>query len=246
MGALLTAELIKLRTTRTFVALAATAVVLSLLLTILTAALTEPTASSVRSDVFESDLTTLFILVLAVVGISGEWRHRTITSSLLAAPDRVRFMLAKTLAYAAAGVALSVLITVAVDVAGMVILSARDQPTPPAGDLVDLAWRNFVLAALLGCLGVGVGALVRNQPVAIVGLLALGFIVEPVLLGLAPSVGRFGPLVGLPSGVTESDIGDGTADLFAPGLALALLVAWVVLLVGLGTLLLRRRDVDGG
>ena len=46
---------------------------------------------------------SLFILLLGVMGIAGEWRHRTITSSLLAAPDRLRFLAAKTLAFAAAG-----------------------------------------------------------------------------------------------------------------------------------------------
>lgn len=246
MGALLRAEGLKLRTTRTFLALAGSAVGLSLLLTVLVAALTEPTRASVVSDVFESDLSSLFILVLAVVGISGEWRHRTITSSLLAAPDRARFMVAKALAYAAAGVLLSLLITIAVDVAGLAVLSLRDLPTPGLGDLLDLGWRNLVIAALLGGFGVGVGALVRNQPVAIVGLLAFAFIVEPLLLSLIPDVARFGPLVGLPSAVTETDVGIGDVDLLAPGLALLALLAWVIALVGLGTLLLRRRDLDGG
>ena len=54
-------------------------------------------------EVFASDTSSLFILMLAIVGITGEWRHRTITSSLLAAPDRLRFLAAKTLAFAAAG-----------------------------------------------------------------------------------------------------------------------------------------------
>lgn len=246
MGPLLKAELIKLRTTRTFLALIAAAVGLSLLLTVLTATLTEPTRESVLTDVFQSDLSGLFILILAVIGITGEWRHRTITSSLLAAPDRGRFMVAKTLAYAAAGVVLSVLITLAVYVVGFIILSARGLPTPSASDLVDAAWRNFAIAAALGGIGVGVGALVRNQPVAIVGLIVVSLFVEPLLLGLAPAVGRLGPLVGLPTGVTEGDSGFDDVDLLAPGLALLGLAAWVMLLVGLGTALLRRRDVDGG
>ena len=103
MTALLRAELLKLRTTRTFVALTAAAVGTSLLITVLVGLLTEPTQDEVLSDVFTSDTSSLFILDPRGVGITGEWRHRTITSSLLAAPDRLRFLAAKTVAFAAAG-----------------------------------------------------------------------------------------------------------------------------------------------
>ena len=46
------AELIKLRTTRTFIALTASAVGISLLITILVASITEPTEEDVLTDVF--------------------------------------------------------------------------------------------------------------------------------------------------------------------------------------------------
>ena len=133
--ALLEAELLKLRTTRTFVALAAIAVATSVLIAGLTSLLSEPTEKSVLTDVFTSDTSSLFILILAIVGITGEWRHRTITSSLLAAPDRLRFLAAKTLAFAAAGLILSLLIAIAVSITGFAVLSARDLPVPEAGEL---------------------------------------------------------------------------------------------------------------
>lgn len=246
MGALLEAELVKLRTTRTFVVFVATAVGLSLLLAILFASLSEPTEETVIDEVFASDFSSLFILILGVIGVAGEWRHRTITSSLLAAPDRLRFLLAKTIAYAAAGAALSLLITIAVAIAGYVILSARDLPTPELADLADFAWRNLLIAALLGAFGVGVGALVRNQPIAIVGILALAFVVEPALLALAPDVGRFGPLLGAPSAVQDVDVGLEEIELLSPAVGVLVSLAWVAVTVGLGALLLRSRDLDGG
>ena len=112
MSALLRAELLKLRTTRTFIALTAVAVATSVLLIVLVSVLTEPSEEDVLVDVFTADTSSLFILLLAVIGISGEWRHRTITSSLLAAPDRLRFLAAKTVAFAAAGVVMSLLISI--------------------------------------------------------------------------------------------------------------------------------------
>ena len=149
-------------------------------------------------------------MILAVIGITGEWRHHTITSSLLAAPDRVRFLAAKLIAFAIAGLVLSVLISVAISIVGFVILSARDLPTPELGDLIDRFARNAGIAALGGAFGVGLGAIVRNQVVAIVGLLVLSFAVEPLLIGLAPDVGRFGPFGALPTaaaGIDPQDAG---------------------------------------
>jgi hypothetical protein len=127
---LLHAELLKLRTTRTFVALVGVTAFTSLLIVVLVCLLTEPTEESVLRDVYTADTTSLFILVLAVVGITGEWRHRTIAGALLAAPDRVRFLAAKTLAFAAAGIVLSVAVSVSVATVASVLLSVRDLPVP--------------------------------------------------------------------------------------------------------------------
>jgi ABC-2 type transport system permease protein len=245
--ALLNAELIKLRTTRTFAALAGAAVATSLLLSVLVSLLTEPTEDSVLVDVFASDTSGIFILVLAVVGIAGEWRHRTITSSLLAAPDRVRFLAAKTLAFAAAGVVLSVVIAVAVTIAGVAILSARDLPLPEAGELLGQYARNALIAALLGALGVGIGVLVRNQIVAIVGLLVVMFVVEPIVLQLAEDVGRWGPLGPLPTALADlppEDAGLGDVALPSPAAAALALLGWIAAAFAAGATLLRKRDLS--
>ena len=248
MRALLEAELLKLRTTRTFIALTGAAVGISLLITVLVASITEPTQEDVLTDVFTSDVSSLFILILAVIGITGEWRHRTITSSLLAAPDRLRFLAAKTIAFAVAGVVLSVLISIAVAIAGFAILSARDLPTPDVGELVEQFARNAMIAALLGAFGVGIGALVRNQVVAIVGVLVVGFAVEPVLLALAPEVGRYGPVGALPTaaqGLDPQDVGmPPDVDLPAAGTAVLLLLAWIGAAFAAGAALLRYRDLE--
>ena len=68
---------------------------------------------------------------------------------------------------------LSLLISIAVAIFGFAILSVRDLPMPEAGELLGQFGRNAEVAALLGAFGVGIGALVRNQPTAIVGVLLL-------------------------------------------------------------------------
>jgi ABC-2 type transport system permease protein len=246
MKRLLTGELIKLRTTRTFWALAGVGIGLSIILVSLSAALIDH-SDDIITDVFQSDVSSLFILILAVVGITGEWRHRTITSSLLAAPDRIRFLASKTLAFAAAGALLSLAISIVVGLIAFGVLGLRDIPTPALSDVFEAYSRNIVEAALLGALGVGIGSLIRNQPTAIVAILICMFVVDNILAGLLPGVERFSPLGGLPNavqGLDAGDVGQGDVDYFAFVPAVALMLVWIGALFALGGALLRSRDVE--
>jgi hypothetical protein len=106
--------------------------------------------------------------------------------------------------------------------------------------------RNAEAAALLGAFGVAIGSLVRNQPVAIVGVLVLWLAIEPTVLALAPDVGRFSPFSALSAGVQDipsEDIGAEDADLLSPGLAALGLLAWIGALFAPGYALLQRRDL---
>jgi ABC-2 type transport system permease protein len=239
---LLSAELLKLRTTRTFVTLVSVTVVLSLIVVGLTAILTDDfTEESVR-EMFTFDFSALFILLLGVTGMAGEWRHRTITSSVLAAPDRVRLLVAKLISYAVAGTVLSLIVTVALMALGTVILSLRDVTTLGLADLADVLWRNLVVAALLGAFGVCIGGIVRNQIVAIVGILIFAFALEPALLNLALEVGKFGPTTGAPSGIIGINPVD-NGELLSPVVALLVMLGWVGLGFAITATLLRRRDL---
>jgi ABC-2 type transport system permease protein len=239
-GRLLQAELLKLRTTRTFLALVGSAAALGLLVAALTGSLVkDPTGDDLR-NIVAADTSALFILVLGIVGGAGEWRHRTIAGTLLSTPDRRAVVVAKALAYAAAGVVLSLAATIVVTVVAMVILSGRGEPTIGAADFVDVLWRNLVRAAFYGAIGAAIGTLVRNQPTAIVGVLVVLFIVEPTLGALAPKVERFGPISGAPSGLLGTDSGD---DVLAPGAALLVMLGWAGLLGVAAAESLARRDV---
>jgi ABC-2 type transport system permease protein len=242
MKPLLRAELLKLRTTRTFVTLVSVTLALSLLVVGLSTILTDTFTEQEVRELFTADFSSLFILLLGVTGMAGEWRHRTITSSVLAAPARVRLLAAKVISYAVAGTVLSLIVTVALMALGILILSIRGETTLGVADLADVLWRNLVIAALLGAFGVCIGGLVRNQIVAIVGLLILAFALEPALFALAPDVGRLGPTFGAPNGVIEiNPVGEG--ELLSPGVALLVMVGWVTLGFALTAALLRRRDL---
>ena len=240
MSQLLKAELLKLRTTRTFLALVGAALVISLALTILLASLVDADSGQDVSDILLTDTSALFILVLATVGMTGEWRHRTITGTVLAAPDRARVLLAKVAVYALAGVVLSLIVSVICMAVGSAILSSRGQITLDIGDLASLLWRNLALAAYSGAIGVLVGALVRNQAAAIVGILVWLFIVEPTVLAAATDVGRFGPLIGAPNGFT---VFEDDPELLSRFPAFLVMLAWLGVLGAAAAALLRKRDL---
>jgi ABC-2 type transport system permease protein len=237
MNALLHAELLKLRTTRTFAAVVGTAAALSLILVGLGAGL------GVEKDphaLFTNTSITYIIVLLGAIGMTGEWRHRTITGSVLAAPNRLRLLAAKALSYSVAGVVLSVLVTVTTMVVGTLILEIRGEPALGAGGLADVLWRNLAVAALLGPLGVAVGALVRNQVVTVVSLIAMAAVLEPAVQQVAPHVGRFGPLAGAPGGILGGPNADG---LLAPGVALPVLIAWAGIAFAAAAWRLQSRDL---
>lgn len=243
MSALLRAELLKLRTTRTFVALVGSALALSLLVVGLSTLLSDELDEEDVRMLFTADFSGLFILLLGVLGMAGEWRHRTITSTILAAPDRLRLLAAKTLSYAVAGVVLSLVVTVTIMAVGTLILTTRDMTTVGLGDLADVLWRNLVVAALLGAFGVCIGGLVRNQVAAIIGLLVFSFALEPAIGGLVPEVGRFGPTSGAPNGILQTEGFDDAEVLLAPGVAVMVMLAWVGASFAAAAALLERRDL---
>lgn len=239
MNALLRGEILKLRTTRTFLALVGAALALSLLLVTLSATLDSGFSESDVRALFSSTFDGAFICLLGAIGMSGEWRHRTIAGTVLAAPDRGRLIAAKAISYAVAGVLLSLVVTAATIGVGTLILAGSGELTLGFVELADVVWRNLVVAALLGAFGVGLGGLVRNQVVAVTGLLVVALALEPAVIAAAPEVGRYAPLTGAPGGIVEYSV----EGLLATGPALAVSIAWVTCALVSAAALLRRRDL---
>jgi hypothetical protein len=154
----------------------------------------------------------------------------------------MKLLAAKVVAYAIAGALLSLLVSLAIMVVGSAILAARDLTTLGLGDLADALWRNLVLAALSGALGVCIGGIVRNQVVAIVATLILALAIEPTVITLAPEVGQFGFTSGAPNAILDIPPLDGDRQL---SLVLALLVmfGWLGSGFAAAATLLRRRDL---
>jgi ABC-2 type transport system permease protein len=180
------------------------------------------------------------LLILGLVGTTGEYRHGTITSSLLGTPERRRLVASKLLGYTIAGALLGVAAIAAVFAVGVPWLSAREAPVEllGAGDYLELAARGTALAALSGALGVGIGAIVRNQVAAVVGTLVYLFMLEPVVGVISSELAAY-TMGGAQTALGAGDLDD-ALDPLPAGLVLT---GWVLLLGSLGALLEEQRDV---
>jgi len=241
MMALLRAELLKLRTTRTFASLLGVTMTLSVLITYLTVTHGSRGPEAMRDNLIVADTSGALIVLLGVIGTTGEWRHRTITSAVLASPARVRMLAAKVLAYAVAGIVVSLVTTTTV-LTIAIALSSRGDELLSLATMVDVVWRSALVAALLGALSVSLGALIRNQTVAVAGGLIVGFFVDPLLEQGAPAIARFEPLAGVPNSILDGFNALGHYQL-TPGVAVGVALAWIVATFTAAALLLRRRDL---
>jgi ABC-2 type transport system permease protein len=242
---LVRAELLKLRTTRTFFGVAGATLGLVLLIVVLTLALTDEFANEddVRSVLSTAGASGLLLLVLGVVASAGEYRHGTIASTLLVTPNRLRAVGAQTLACALTGLVVGLAAAALTAAIGLPWLSARDAPTLTTGQLLGLFLGGALYAALAAALGTGVGALLRNQVAAVVLVLVLLFIVDPTVSALVDDYAKYS-LNGLGiamSGGPASDVeGD---DLLPFGVAALLWAGYTAVLVLAAATLTARRDI---
>jgi cell division protein FtsX len=96
----------------------------------------------------------------------------------------------------------------------------------------------LAVSVLFGVLGVAIGAIARNQTVALVASLAWLVVVEPILFAAAPRVFRWLP--GVASFSLRRQPGD---DLVPVGAGAAVLVVTVAVALVAGVVLVERDDV---
>lgn len=242
MTNLVAAELLKFRTTRTFWALAASALGLVLLIVILNLAIDDSlrSESDVRSLLSTAGIFGLLTLILGVVAGAGEYRHGTIASTLLVTPQRLRAVTANVLGCFLGGLAIGAVVSAATAVVALPWLSANDADLPSAGATLGIFLGGILYGALAAALGAAFGALLRNQVAAVVIVLVLIFVVDPAIAGLLEGVGQF-TLTGLAIAMSGGDNGD--MDLLPFGLAALVWALYTALLTALAVIFTARRDV---
>jgi ABC-type transport system involved in multi-copper enzyme maturation permease subunit len=248
MSRLVRAELLKQRTTPTILLLLFSMVGLILLIVLmhdlgLSRAQLSTSDGQLKVAGWGTGIGALFAALLGAMSITGEIRHGTIRPTFLAIPKRERVIAAKLVATALIGIGVGLLaegLTTGIEAAGLAIRGIPIQLG--AGDFLQLLAGGAIAAAFFAAIGLGVGAVVRQQVGAVVGLTIWFLMIETTLIGDVPSAGKFAP--GAAAGAIAGAIQTQSASkLVAPGVGVLLLVLYAAIAATAGIVLTNRRDV---
>jgi ABC-2 type transport system permease protein len=244
MTRLLRAELLKLRTTRTVWGLLVATVVLTgtavagAVIVADNAGVNLDSDEGVRLVLHVSGAGAVLVLVLGIIMTAGEHRQGTATDTFLTTPLRWRVLAAKLVTATVVGAAFGALSSgVALAVAThMYQLKGHTFPLDASG-AGSILVGAVVYASLFGALGAALGSLIRNQVGAIVGCLAWLFVAEQIVLGIAPTVGRY-----LPAAAGRALVRDPNGELLAQASAGVVLALYAAAIMAVGVYVERRRD----
>ena len=245
----LRSELFKQRTTRTAPILLASMVGVALLvvcLHVFTLKAADLARAANQPKVFGWGTTigALFAALAGAIGVTGEFRTGMIRPTLLTNPDRTRVIAAKAGAAAAAGLLIGVVAAGLVAAIGSAGLALRGIPvTLAGGDFAQMIVGGGGGAALWAILGTGIGALLRSQISAVIGLCVWLLLIENILIGNVPSAAKYAP--GASGGALAGLMPNAVATtLLAPVFGALLLAGYAAVATAAGSLAFERRDID--
>ncbi len=198
MSGQLRAELLKQRSTQTtlFLFLAMFGLVaLASALHVLAPSHSDLATRGHQLEVFEvgTRVGMLFAALVGAIAITAEIRYGTIRPTFLVTPRRGPVIAAKLAVSGLAGLVFGLLAEGLMAAMTTAALAARGIPNQlDSGDYLQLLAGGTAAAALWATIGLGIGALVRNQVGTLVGLCAWILLIENLLL-FVPSVARYAP-----------------------------------------------------
>lgn len=195
---------------------------------------------------------TMLVLILGGLLMTNEFRHQTATATFLATNSRLRVVGAKLFAALFVGVVFGLVSTVFAVGLSQISIASFDELEPMLTEPKVLAGLglNLMAFALWAVLGLGLGALLRNQVAAVVVGIVLkisGVVADGVLSALA-----FGLEIEwlLKLRYVLPDVLSSTMTTLSKApdaphwyTAAAIMVGYGLLAAGIGGLITRRRDV---
>ena len=184
---------------------------------------------------------SVLLLILGIIGMTQEYRHKTAVPTFLTTPHRGRVVIAKLLAYGVVAVPFALLVLAVNVLVVMVYAGARGDAPSLTGDNLRVVLSAGLVIVMFTIVGVGVGALLRNQVGAIVGALVYLYVVEPLVANIGAIQAAY---KWMPGGAVQAITTDFDApDLLEPWQGGLLLLGYGLVAAILGTFLAVRRDI---
>jgi ABC-2 type transport system permease protein len=249
--ALVGAELLKLCTRTTVGLLVATAALVALTVTV-----NVPKVSATHAPVTLEESGVLagvvgigfgvpevLVVLLGSLVFTQEFRYGTVTATYLGEPRRDRILSAKWIGVSLASLLVTIATLVVSVPVSITVISQRGGDVTLGTQFWETVGAAMLVMMAYGVIGVAVGALVRNQIAAIVGVLVWMLVVEQIVVPTYPRLGRW-----LPGGATYAWLQIGPAlhlgGHLLPTLAGGcLLLAYTTAAIALARVLTPRRDV---
>lgn len=195
----------------------------------------------------------LFAILLGVVFMGNEYQSGMAVSTFLATPKRVKVLYAKLGVAAISGVILMVISTSFGLVGAYFGLKHYQHAKPDLGALESLILAAVIAGAVLGVMGVAIGALIRNVRLASIGVVIWLGIVERIIVLFWTSGGKY-----LPSGLIvgmlnvkvnvkiggKGGLGIDTANYLGATSATVILLLYATFFAYMGVFISLKRDVN--
>ena len=186
---------------------------------------------------------SIVVLVMGLLVTTTEFRHDTIGRTLQLTPGRTRVMAAKLVVGALYGIVFFVL---GLALVTLLVLLAGGEPTLGSQTRTAL-WHGPAGLALTAVFGVAVGALLRNQVVAVTVSLLYVMLFETLVNQFLPELARWLPFQALNALFLSDEVlagaPEGMVQPLEASVALPVFLGYVLAATVAGVALLRVRDV---
>jgi ABC-2 type transport system permease protein len=181
----------------------------------------------------------LVIPVLGVLMMTSEYTSGAIRSTFAAVPRRPMVLAAKAIVFAGAVLVTVEVVSFAAFLAGQRVMGTAPSATLSQPGVLRALILSGVFLVLMGLFGLGLGAIIRRSGAA-VAVYAGAVLVVPMLLQAVPGdLWRFGPIMILGNSVGAVNLLPGV---LSPWTGFAVMIAYTVVALGVGGVLLVRRD----
>ncbi|MDQ2837531.1 MAG: ABC transporter permease subunit [Actinomycetota bacterium] len=201
-------------------------------------------------DIFtQSSGAGIALLVIGILGLTTEFRHKTITPTLLATPQRWSLLAGKAISYALFSLFYAAICVILNFVIAIIWLDAKNVPLDFGHGVIGGVIKAFFALVLTALFGLGLGALIKNQAASmVVGILY--FAIINGLLSVIPYVRKgypYTPGGAITAFTSNGHVQGGVASdvhMLEPLVGGLVFLIWALVLLVAGGFLSLNRDIS--